>query len=213
MKIHACCAALLLLLAACGKSDDSSSTSSGDKGGDGGGGGSRASSAKVDSHDNPWDDVAKPCLTDKNMDGFVESLKDAKGPFDAISKGKVTAFNANQRMDEFEAAAKKHGFKSGEEYMAAWVRINTVRSQVQMDEANQSMIKMHEDTIKQHQETMKNPDATPEMKKSLDEQIKSSQEALAALKQPREGGVNAKDVEMYKKHQAAFEEAMKNWAK
>jgi hypothetical protein len=82
-----------------------------------------------------------------------------------------------------------------------------------MDEGNESMIKMHEETIKQHQETLKKPEVTPEMKQSLEEHIKVSQETIAALKKPREEGVNAKDIEIFKKHQAAFDEAMKKWSK
>jgi len=47
----------------------------------------------------------------------------------------------------------------------------------------------------------------------LEDRIKASTETLKALKEPREEGVNAKDVETFKKHQAAFDEAMKKWSK
>jgi hypothetical protein len=195
--------ASLVFLAGCGKSDDSSSNSSD-------GGGSNASKEPSDPK-KQWDDVSKPYLDDKKMGNFIESLKDANGPFDAISKGKVTAFNTGKVMDEFEASAKKHGFASGEEYIGAWTRIMATYGQIQQAEANESMIQMHEEVIKSNQETLKKPDVTPEMKQTLQDQIKGSQEALAALKKPPEGGVNAKDIETFKKNRAAFEESMKKW--
>ncbi len=194
------------LVSACGKSDDPSSSSAD------GGAGSKGGSTSADG-DKPWDDPAKPYLSDKKMGDFIDSLKDSNGPFDAVSKGKVTAFNAGARMDEFEASAKKHGFESGAEYLGAWVRINTAMVQVMQDESNESMIKTHEEMIRNAQEGLKAPGVTPEMRQSYEEQIKGSKETLAALKQPREGGVNAKDIETFKKHKAAFEEAMKKWSK
>ena len=207
MKLHLFCASLLLLLAACGKAEDPSPDSSD------GGGGSKPSSSTGAEAEKPWDDVKKPYLSDKNMGGFIESLKDANGPFDAVSKGKVTAFNAQGRMEEFEASAKKHGFASGEEYMGAWMRIGAARMQIMTDEGNQAMIKMQEESIASAQEMLKKPDITPEIKQSLEDRIKASTEALKTLKEPREEGVNAKDVETFKKHQAAFDEAMKKWSK
>ena len=196
--------ASIAILAGCGKSDDPTSDSSG-------GGGPGSSSAKGADAEKPWDDQTKPYLTEKKMGSFIESLKDANGPFDAVIKGKVTAFNAGKVMDDFEAAAKKHGFASGEEYLGAWMRINGAYMQVLQDESNEAMIKMHEETIKSHQETLKKSDLSPEAKQTLEDQIKGSQETIKALRQPREEGVNAKDVETFKKHRAAFEESMKKW--
>jgi len=196
-----------MLLAACGKAEDPSPESSD------GGGGSKSSSSTGAEAEKPWDDVKKPYLSDKNMSGFIESLKDANGPFDAVSKGKVTALNAQGRMEDFEASAKKHGFASGEEYLGAWMRIGAARMQIMTDEGNQAMIKMQEESIASAQEMLKKPDITPEIKQSLEDRIKASTETLKTLKEPREEGVNAKDVETFKKHQAAFDEAMKKWSK
>jgi len=198
--------ASIAILSGCGKSDDSSSDSP-----DSGGSGSK--SAKSAEGQKPWDDVTKPYLSDKKMGDFIESLKDTNGPFDAVSKGKVTAFNTGKVMDEFESAAKKHGFASGEEYLGAWMRIMAAQMQVMQEEGNLSMIKMHEESIKSAQETLKKPEVTPEMKQMLEDQIKGSNETLAVLKKPREDGVNAKDIETFKKHQAAFNESMKKWSK
>ena len=202
------CSFVVLLCAACGKSDEPSSGSS-----DGGGSDPSESSKPAKDGGNPWDDLAKPCLNDKNMGDFIESLKDAAGPFDAISKGKATALNAQGRMEEFDAAARKHGFAGGEEYLAAWTRIGAARTQIMTEEGNQSMIQMQEEVIKSAKEALKQPDLTPEMRQSYENQVKGATESLKALKQPREGGVNAKDIETYKKHQVAFEEAMKKWSK
>jgi hypothetical protein len=204
MKTICACMSVALLLAACGKPEDSSSDSSSSDGG-----GSKSSST---GDEKPWDDLTKPYLSDKNMGNFIESLKDANGPFDAVSKGKVTALNMQGRMNEFEASAKKHGFASGDEYLGAWMRINATMMQVMQDDGNQSMINMHEASIRSYQETLKKPEVTPEMRQVLEDQIKNSNETLEALKQPREGGVNAKDIETFKKHKAAFEEAMKKWS-
>ncbi|HEY3227101.1 MAG TPA: hypothetical protein VGK61_08935 [Planctomycetota bacterium] len=206
MRTIFACSFVVLLCAACGKSDDSSSSSSDE-------GGSKSTTSKSAAGDKPWDDLSKPYLSDKKMGDFIESLKDADGPFDAVSKGKVTAFNAEGRMAEFEASAKKHGFASGEEYMGAWTRIGAAMMQVQMDASNQSMIQMQEESIKAAQEAMKKPDVTPDMKQVYEDQIKGATETLKVLKKPREEGVNAKDIETFKKHQAAFDEAMKKWSK
>ncbi|HKS16289.1 MAG TPA: hypothetical protein VJU16_03200, partial [Planctomycetota bacterium] len=200
MKTLFVCSLVALLFAACGKADDPSSDSS-----DGGGSDSGSKSTPVDA-DQPWEDLSKPYLDDKKMGNFVKSLEDPKGPFDAIAKGKVSAFNSGAVMDEFDAAARKCGFGSGAEYFGVWTRLNAINTQIIMDDSNQSMIKMHEETIKQHQETLKSPGLTAEQKQSLEGQITGSQQTIAALKQPRESGVNAKDVEVFKKHKAAFEE-------
>ena len=204
MKLLMLCLSAAFLFAACGKSDDASTSSDGSSS-------DSTSKTKPADGDKPWEDLSKPYLDDKKMGSFVESLKDANGPFDAVSKGKINAFNAGAKMEEFEAAAKKHGFESGAEYLGAWMRIGAAMTQVMHDESNQSMIQMHEETIKTSQESLKKPDLTPEVKQMLENQIKSSQETIAVLKQPREESVNAKDVEAYKKHRAAFEEAMKKW--
>jgi hypothetical protein len=204
MKMLTWCGGLMLLLAACGKSDDDSSGSSDD--------GSRSSSTGGSAGDQPWDDTSKPYLSEKRMGGFIESLKDSNGPFDAISKGKVSAFNAGQRMDEFEAAARKHGFASGAEYIGVWLRINAAQMQAMQADSNQMMVKTHEDSIRRFEEDLKKPDLTPEVRQMYQDQIKSSKAALEALKQPQEG-VNAQDVEVYKKHRPAYEEAMKKWSK
>ena len=208
MKSLSIVAMLAVLLAACGKAEDSSSDSP-----DGGGGSGSPAAPKSVNADKPWEDPEKPILSDKKLDNFVGSLKDPKGPFDAVSKGKVTAFNATERMDEFEAAAKKHGFSSGEEYLGFWMRINAANMQVMQEESNEMMIKAQEDGIKTRQEMLKKPDLTPETRQQIEEGIKGSQESLEILRQPREGGVNAQDVESFKKHKAAFEEAMKKWTK
>ena len=206
MKLLLILSTVSLLLAACGKSEDSSSSSD-----DGGGSGS---SAKADSPgDQPWDDTSKPYLDDKKLGDFLQSLKDPNGPFDTINKGKVTAFNAGQRMDEFDAAARKSGFKSGEEYLGVWMRIMTANTALQQQAVNESMARMNEETIKTQQEMIKNPDATPEMKKAAEENIKAARETLEMLKQSTIEGVNKEDLAVFKKHQPAFEEAMKKWTK
>jgi hypothetical protein len=147
------------------------------------------------------------------MGDFIASLKAENSPFDEISKGTVTPLNAGGKMNAFEAAAKKHGFASGEEYLGAWTRINAVNTELMLSAQNESMITMQEETIRNSREMLKKPDVTPEMKEQLEGQIKAAEETIKALKQPREGGMNAQDIATFKKHKAAFEESMKKWAK
>lgn len=211
MRLFIACVSIAILSAACGKSGDSSSTSSDND--EGSNSGSSSSSPGSNDPKKPWDDMSKPYLSDKKLGDFIESLKDANGPFDAVMKGKVTAFNAGARLDEFESAAKKHGFASGEEYLGAWTRIGAARSLIMQEEANQSMITMQEESIKSAQEALKNPEVTPEMRQNFEDRIKGANESLKELKKPREAGGNAKDIETFKKHQAEFDEAMKKWSK
>jgi hypothetical protein len=230
MKRLTIVAALALLAAACGKAEDSTSDSSesdsssksksadSDKASSSssksdGTGSESSSTSTSDTADNPWDDPAKPVLDDKKLDGFIGSLKDPNGPFEAVSKGKVTAFNAEKRMDEFEAAARKHGFAGGEEYLGYWLRINAVNGQIMQEESNEFMIKAQEEGIKNRREMLKKPDLTPELRQQVEEGIKASEETIKVLRQPREGGINAQDVESFKKHRKEFEEAMKTWTK
>src|SRR5262245_27215571 len=138
MKLFLVISSMSVLLAACGKSDESSSSGSSD------GGGSKSSAAKAHAGDNPWDDMTKRYLDDKKLGDFVTSLKDPNGPFDAVKKGTVTAFNVGQKMDEFDAAARKAGFKSGEEYMGVWMRIGAANTAAMQAAGNESMIKMQE---------------------------------------------------------------------
>ena len=208
MKHLLSCLAACLLLSACGKSEDSSSDSS-----DGGGGSNGSSASGGTEATKPWDDPAKPYLSDKTMGDFIGSLSDKEGPFDTISKGKVTAFNAGERMDAFDAAARKHGFANGEEYLGAWLRINAVNTELMLSSQNESLVKMQEESIKNSREVLKNPNATAEQKQMCEEQIKAAEESIKAMNQPREGGMNAQDVATFKKHKAAFEEAMKKWTK
>ena len=206
MKPIFVCLSLVLFLAGCGKSEDESSTSdSPDSGG-------TSASGNASTGDKPWEDPAKPYLDDKKMDNFVASLKDPKGPFDAVAGGKVTAFNAGARMDEFDAAAKKHGFSSGEEYLGTWLRIGGAMTQVAVDDSNESMIKMHEQTIQQHEANLKKPEVTAEMKTMLEDQIKQSKATIVELKKQRAEGINAQDIATYKKHRAEFDAAMKEFS-
>ena len=196
--------AFMFILAGCGKSDDTSSSSSSE---DGGGGGSNASANPADPQ-KPWEDPAKPYLTEKKMGDFVASLKDPKTPFDAFAKG-LTAFNAEGRMAEFEASAKRHGFESADEYMGAWMRIMGASTQVQMDESIEGIVKGQEDALKTAEEALKKPDLTPEMKELYQNQAQGARQAIEAYKQPRDGGVNAQDIATFKKHRAEFEAAFK----
>lgn len=206
MKMLTMCFGLMLLLGACGKSEDASSGSSDD------GGGSASSSKAGSEGDQPWDDMSKPYLSEKRMESFIGSLKDANGPFDTISKGNFTAFNAGKRMDEFEAAARKHGFASGAEYIGVWMRINSAMTTAMQAESNQMMIASQEESIKTAEAELKKPDLTPEMRQMYQDQIKGAKETLEVLRKPPEGA-NAQDVEVFKKNRPAFEEAMKKWSK
>jgi hypothetical protein len=199
-----------LCLSACGKSDDASS--SGGSSGDSGGSESGSKAASSESL-KPWEDTSKPYLSDQKMGDFISSLKAENSPFDEISKGTVTPLNASGKMNAFEAAAKKHGFASGEEYFGAWMRINSANTLVMQEESNRSLIKMQEESIKTAQEALKRPDLTAEMREAYENQVKGAQEAIQAMNQPVEGGLNAQDLATFKKHKAAFEEAMKKWTK
>lgn len=207
MKLHLFGASLLLLLAGCGKADDPSS-SSGSSSDSNDAGGSGAASTSSDG-DKPWDDATKPFLTEKKMGDFVSSLKDKQNPFAVFTKG-ATPFNAESRVKEFDAYAKKAGFESGEEYMAAFTRIFACQTQVMTQESNQSMIQAQDEVIKNTQEALKKPDLTPEARQMYEAQVKSAQQMKQAFQQQEQSGLNKQDIEAYKKHRAAFEEAMKD---
>ena len=202
MKTLFACTFVALLFAACGKAEEPSSGSS-----DGGGNGSGASAAAGSNDgEKPWDDMKKPFLSEQKMGNMVASLKDPNTPFATFESG-VNAFNAEAKLKEFDATARKHGFKDGEEYRAVWARIVNASMQVTQNESNESMIKGLEESIKSAQEALKKPDVTPEVRKVYEQQIQSSQQSIESYKQMKLSVANEQDVEVFKKHRVEFEAA------
>ena len=203
MRLLAISAMLSLFLAACSKSEDDSSSKSSDGGGGGGGG---SHSAAADGA-RPVDDITKPFLSDKKLDNLVAALKDPETPFDAVQG--ATAFNAGSKMKDFDAAARKHGFKDGTDFMDVWTRFHGAAAIAAIDDQNQKFVQDQQAIIKTAEEALKQKDLAPETRKIYEDQITQGKATIAAINQPREGdAMNAEDIALYRKHKAEVEKAI-----
>jgi hypothetical protein len=160
-------------------------------------------------------DYTKPYLTDEKMTQFIASLKEEMNPFDAVLKGGQTQSLADlkDKLDEYNAFAKKYGFTDYADYMAVWGRITVGEMMQAAEEMKKSGVEWMQKSIASAQENLKKPDLSPEMKKMYEEQLASSQKSLEDMQKPDESSgstLNAQDLALVVKYKAQIEAATKS---
>jgi len=200
MKLFFVCVSAAVLFSACGKAEDPSSSSS-----DGG-----KKSAATAAAEHPRDDMSKPYLSEAKVGNFIKSLEGDRNAFEILTTDNslLSAAKSGKRLAELDALAKKYGFENTEDYMAVWSRLMAANLALMAEATMKTTREMYEGTIKISEEQLKRTDLTPELREMNQEQIKASREALEEFKKPQEKGLNDKDIEIFRKHKAAFEEAM-----
>jgi hypothetical protein len=160
-------------------------------------------------------DYTKPYLTEEKMQKFIESLKEEINPFEVVFKGGQggNLMDLKNKLEEYNAYAKKYGFADYADYMAVWGRITVGQLEIASQEMTKSSVKMMEDSIKTAEENLKKPDLSSEMKSMYEEQIKSSQKSLEEMQKPSTSGktLNDDDMALVLKYKAQIEEATKKF--
>ncbi len=158
-------------------------------------------------------DYSKPYLTEEKMQKFLESLKEEFNPLGILAKGGQSSSYSDlkDKIEEYNAFAKKYGFADYADYMAVWGRITVGGMEIAAEEMNKSGIQMMQDSIKSAEENLKKPDLSPEMKSIYEEQIKSSQKSLEEMQKPDTSSkqLNAQDMALVLKYKAQIDEATK----
>jgi hypothetical protein len=188
-----------LLFFACGGKDKAASTEN-----------ASAPGPSASASGNPIQDYKIPYLDDEKMNAFLSSLKEERNPFELMFKeggGAPGLTDIQDRLEDYNAFARKYGFKDYADYMAVWGRITVAELEMWGESMSQGTVKMYEDTIKNAEEALKKPDLDPEMKKMYEEQISNSRTSLEDLKnQKSESGISAADMEMVKKYKAQIDQ-------
>jgi hypothetical protein len=167
----------------------------------------------------PRDDYTRPYLTDEMVVKFIQSLEEIRNPFEVIfvERGPIRNLrDMKVKLDEFNAFARKHGFKDHEDYIAVWGRISAAEIQILTNEATKSGNQVTAEIIKQAEAELKKPNLDPMVRKMYEEQIqeiRKSSEADRNEADTTETILNAADVAIVKKHQARLLEALKKFHK
>ncbi len=160
-------------------------------------------------------DYTKSYLTEEKMQKFIESLKEEINPFDVIFKGGQggNLMDLKDKLEQYNAYAKKYGFADYADYMAVWGRITVGQLEMAAEDMKKGGVEMMQNSIKSAEENLKKPDLSPEMKSMYEEQLKSSQKSLEDMQKPDTSGkqLNADDMALILKYKAQIEEATKKF--
>lgn len=159
-------------------------------------------------------DYTKPYLTEEKMAKFIESLKEEMNPFDVVLKGggqTQSLTDLKDKMEAFNAYAKKYGFNDYYDYMAVWGRITVGEMMIAAKDMTKGTSEWLEKSIKEAEENLKKPDLSPEMKTAYEEQIASSKKSLEDMNKPDKSSsqLNEADLALIAKYKTQIEEATK----
>jgi len=161
-------------------------------------------------------DYTKPYLTEEKMGKFLESMKEEMNPFEVMFSGKGGSISdITEKLEQYNAFAKKYGFNDYADYMAVWGRITVGEMVIAGQEMNKSSIEWMQKSIATAEENLKKPDLSPEMKSMYEEQLTSSKKSLEDLQKPdtSPSSLNADDLALVAKYKAQIEEASKKYKK
>jgi hypothetical protein len=167
---------------------------------------------------NPQQDYTLAYLNDEKMTNFIASLKEERNPFEVIFKeggqGQGLA-DLKDRLDEYNAFARKYGFQDYGDYMAVWGRITVGELLLWSDSMKDSTVKMYENNIQNAEEALKNPSLDPEMKKMYEDQIADSKKSLEDMHQEKkeDSSLNAADLELVKKYKDQIDRESEKYKK
>jgi len=159
-------------------------------------------------------DYMQAYLTDEKMAKFISSLQEEINPFEALFKegGQARGMaDLQNRIEEFNGYARKHGFADYADYMAVWGRIMVGEMVIGSEEMTKSMITSMEEAIKSAEESLQKPDLDPEWKKMYEQQIVDSRKSIEDMQKPQEATMNAADVALVAKYITQLEEATKKF--
>jgi len=197
------CALALVLCTGCGKARDAEKAMS-----------AAESIAETAAPTDAQNDYMKAYLTDEKMTKFIGSLREEMNPFEVIFKegGQARGMaDLQNRIEEFNGYARKHGFADYADYMAVWGRIMVGEMVIASEEMTKGMITSMEESIKTAEENLKKPDLDPEWKKIYEEQIVDSRKSIEDMRKPEEASLNAADLALVAKYKAQLDEATKKF--
>jgi hypothetical protein len=158
-------------------------------------------------------DYTKAYLNEEKMQKFLESMKEDVNPFDVLFKGGQggSLMDLQDKLEQYNAFAKKYGFHDYADYMAVWGRITVGEMEIAAEEMTKSGIEMMQNSIKSAEENLKKPDLSPEMKSMYEEQLKSSQKSLQDMMKPDTSSksLNADDLALVVKYKPQIDEITK----
>ena len=161
-------------------------------------------------------DYTQPYLTDEKMTKFVASMKEERNPFELIFKESGQGLGDIQdRLEEYNAYAKKYGFQDYSDYISVWGRITVGEMMLWSESMNESSIKSMQDSIARAEEELKKPDLNPEMKKIYEDQIVNYKKSIADMQSEKkdESSLNAADLELVKKYKPELDQAAEKYKK
>jgi len=153
-------------------------------------------------------DYSKPYLSDDKMQQFLASMKEEHNPLELVFKQGGQMQNPatmGERIDEFNAFARKYGFQDYQDYTAVWGRIMAGQMEIFGEQTFRDM-------ISGAQAELKKPDLAPEMRKVYEDQVATAQQSLDKMNNgSSSSSLNAADMELVKKYKDQIEAAQKKY--
>ena len=156
---------------------------------------------------NPY---AQAALTDEKMTKFIDSMKEEKNPLEFVFKqggGMRSTMDMKAKEVEFNAYARKYGFRDYTEYIDTWGRIMVGQMQEGAAEMFKSVAEMNRKQIAEAEAKLKEPGLTAEQKQTYTEQIETANKSLADMAKTNENSLNEADLALVKKYGPQLKEA------
>jgi hypothetical protein len=114
-----------------------------------------------------------------------------------------------EKLEEFNAFARKHGFRDFDEYSAVWGRVFVGRMQLAAEASRRRMLESTERSLREAEEQLRQPGLSPEMKEVYESQVQANRELLERLRRPDPSSLNEADLALVRKFLPEIEAAEK----
>lgn len=181
------------------------------------GGAAGSAAAPAPGAKDPKNDYSQPYLTEEKVKKFLESTKEEKNPLEEVlkslagGKGAMELFKSKDRIEAFNAFAKKYGFSDYTDYTAVWGRMIVGSAMAATQGMMKSSEKMIQDMMMKAEEQLKKPDLTPEMRKMYEDHVASNKKSLEDMRKSQKSNWNEQDAALIAKYKPQIDEAMKKF--
>ncbi len=171
-----------------------------------------ASSAPASSASSGASDYSKPALTDEKIAKLIESMQEEKNPLEFIFRpgGQMRGFAEMKAKEiEFNAYAKKYGFKDYTEYIDTWGRVMVGEMQLAAGKMMQGLKESTEKSIQEAEARLKDPSLLAEQKQMYTSQLEDGKKSLADFTKNDANSLNAADLALVEKYKTQLDQAAK----
>lgn len=160
------------------------------------------------------DDLTKPYLSEAKISAFIASLKEDRNPFDLLFRpGRgMSRPGAQERVDELNAFARKHGFGDTEDYFAVWTRLTAARTFLWAEEMREKTILLLEKNAEWMEAELREPGLPQDRRKTLEEQLVAARKAIdERRKADAPELIHPADLALVRAHRVRIDDALERY--